>query len=592
MRARLIAGAACACALLSVPAARAQKAPAWDTYSDTWVGVDGLGRALPTFEDVGPPKPNKQAGIFYFLWVDGRTGVVNDNDKILRASADGKIKYEHGAWGWWGEPLLGFYKIDDPFVLRKHAQMLKDAGVDTLIFDSSNGYLHEDQLAALCHVYGDIRKTGQTTPQFAHLTNNQASKTVQKAYNEFYSKNVAPDLWYRWLGKPLLLTRPTEMTPQLADYFSIRQSWAWSGPHGWFGNGQDKWPWLDNYPQNYGWHTDPSKPEEISVCIAQHATTSKGRSFHSDKEPPPAAQKPENGAYFDDQWSRALKVNPDFVFVTGWNEWIAPMQAATDKTVFTGRHLAKGDGFFVDEYSPEFSRDAEPMAGDGPGDFGDNYYYQLTANLRRYKGVRSLPPVPLQAMPLNGGFAAWSGVTPEFRDDIGDPVHRDFDGFAKGSHFTNTTGRNDIVASKVTFDRAFVYVYVRTREPLTPHTDPNWMLLLLNTDKDYRTGWLGYDFVINRQVGSTTTSLERQIGGPGAFQWEKVADVRYQARGREMMVAIPRALIGFGDTIDFKWADNCLSAAPTWRDFTLNGDAAPNDRFNYRARLMSPTRVP
>ena len=37
-------------------------------------------------------------------------------------------------------------------------------------------------------------------------------------------------------------------------------------------------------------------------------------------------------------------------------------------------------------------------------------------------------------------------------------------------------------------------------------------------------------------------------------------------------------------TIDFKWADRCY-AKGDWTDFTLNGDAAPNDRFNYRAVL-------
>jgi hypothetical protein len=40
-------------------------------------------------------------------------------------------------------------------------------------------------------------------------------------------------------------------------------------------------------------------------------------------------------------------------------------------------------------------------------------------------------------------------------------------------------------------------------------------------------------------------------------------------------------------TLDFKWADNCI-AVGDWTDFTLNGDAAPNDRFNYRAQLEAP----
>ena len=36
--------------------------------------------------------------------------------------------------------------------------------------------------------------------------------------------------------------------------------------------------------------------------------------------------------------------------------------------------------------------------------------------------------------------------------------------------------------------------------------------------------------------------------------------------------------------IDFKWGDG-LALDGDWSDFTLNGDAAPNDRFTYRANL-------
>jgi hypothetical protein len=36
----------------------------------------------------------------------------------------------------------------------------------------------------------------------------------------------------------------------------------------------------------------------------------------------------------------------------------------------------------------------------------------------------------------------------------------------------------------------------------------------------------------------------------------------------------------------FKWADNTQQTGDA-SDFTLNGDVAPNDRFNYRARLLA-----
>jgi hypothetical protein len=54
-----------------------------------------------------------------------------------------------------------------------------------------------------------------------------------------------------------------------------------------------------------------------------------------------------------------------------------------------------------------------------------------------------------------------------------------------------------------------------------------------------------------------------------------------------MELAIPRSALGltkFPATLDFKWADN-VQQTGEWSDFTLNGDAAPNNRFNYRAVL-------
>jgi hypothetical protein len=50
---------------------------------------------------------------------------------------------------------------------------------------------------------------------------------------------------------------------------------------------------------------------------------------------------------------------------------------------------------------------------------------------------------------------------------------------------------------------------------------------------------------------------------------------------------IPRRLLDIPSssvTIDFKWADN-IQQDGTWSDFTLNGDSAPSDRFNFRAQL-------
>ena len=114
---------------------------------------------------------------------------------------------------------------------------------------------------------------------------------------------------------------------------------------------------------------------------------------------------------------------------------------------------------FVDQLDQEFSRDIEPMTGG----HGDNYYWQLVANVRRYKGAPPLPKAsPPKTIRIEDGFDQWRDVTPEFGDHVGETMPRDFDGVA-GQHYTNRSGRNDLVASKVARD---------SRESLFPGSHP------------------------------------------------------------------------------------------------------------------------
>jgi hypothetical protein len=111
------------------------------------------------------------------------------------------------------------------------------------------------------------------------------------------------------------------------------------------------------------------------------------------------------------------------------------------------------------------------------------------------------------------------------------------------------------------------------------------MLLFLNIGGTYKKGWIGYDFVVNRRPGSGGTSVESNSGG--SYTWRPDATVGYRVEGNELMVVVPRKLLGLrkgANVIDFKWADNIAQTGDA-SDFTLNGDAAPDDRFNYRANI-------
>ncbi len=554
---------------VSIPGALAT-ADAWDTYSDTWVATDGLGRALPTYDEVGPPKTNRAVGMFYFLWLNG--GPVYDITQILATNPTNPPWGPRWSFHFWGRPLFDYYRSNDRYVLRKHAQMLTDAGVDALFLDVSNGFTYDAARQTLCEEFETLRLTGHRVPKLSFLPHSSMSNTVQSVYDNFYAPPLYPELWFNWKGRPIMLARASDVNPALQNFFNFRYSWAWDP-------GQDKWQWIDNHPQRIGWHENPAVAEEIPVCVAQHPTSNIGRSFHAGAQPPLVQQAPAVGLCFAEQWTRALAVGAEMTFITGWNEWIAQrfITGLDGSPSFLGAPPTNGATYFVDQYNQEYSRDIEPMNGG----HGDNYYYQLIANVRRLKGVRPLESVRSRPIAIDGTFADWTSVGPEYRDHRGDPTRRNHPGFNSAVTLMNNSGRNDLAVAKVSADATNVCFYVRTVAPLSaPAT--NWMVLFIDADSNPQTGWLGYDLVVNRTPPTNGWAIVEQNRG-GSYAWTNPVAIPIRFAGNELELALPRALVGAGK-FDFKWADNILQTG-NWGDFTLNGDAAPNDRFNYRARF-------
>ncbi len=71
---------------------------------------------------------------------------------------------------WWDEPLFGYYRTTDEWVLRKHAEMLADAGVDVVFFDCTNGsWTWKSSYTVLLQVWQQARLDGVKTPQIVFL---------------------------------------------------------------------------------------------------------------------------------------------------------------------------------------------------------------------------------------------------------------------------------------------------------------------------------------------------------------------------------------------------------------------------------------
>jgi hypothetical protein len=551
-----------------------------DTMPDTWAATDALGRALPMSAEVGVPKANRTVGIFYFNWQAAfGNKEVHDIAKILKANPTAPTWGPVHAPHYWSEPRFGYYRPDDPWVIRKHVQMLTDAGVDMIVLDATNGFTYDAEREALCVVLEQMKAEGHRVPQIAMFAYAQHNAVVQHLWETFYKPGKYRELWFPWKGKPLLLTPTEGLSEEVKAFFTLRTSWAWTRGQPWFGNGKDKWPWLDFAPQVHGWHDAPSKAECLPVGTSQHVTSNIGRSFHGSRQPVPAECRSGEGLYFDEQWKHALPHDPEFIFITGWNEWVAQRFLSDGNTAFQGRVLPAGETFFVDLYDQEFSRDIEPMRGG----FGDNYYWQMLANIRRYKGARPLPTASSsKTIAIPGDFAQWDDVKPIYLDDLHDTEHRDQDGVPGAGRYTNITGRNDFDKTKVSYDATHLFFHVSTREPLTPTADVNWMVLLLDTDQDATTGQLGYDYRINHSRRTpSTASLERWNGEV----WGAAGTVALQVGTYELHLATDRESLGFTVDkplrFDFKWTDN-IAPSIDGMDFLDLGDTAPNARFNYK----------
>jgi len=350
----------------------------------------------------------------------------------------------------------------------------------------------------------------------------------------------------------------------------------------------DQWGWLETAPQHgYVSKTDGGY-EEVTVGVGQNACDytngsncafnmpefkdgamyeTYGRSYTQANKQDESAEAYYKGLNFQEQWERAHELDPDLVFVTGWNEWTA------------GRWSDWGIPMaFVDQYSAEKSRDIEPVKS--WGNKGDVYYMQLVSNIRRFKGMESSDIVSAEKTIDMQDITSWNDVTPEYKSYKGNVEHRN--ALGQGSLvYTNTTGRNDIVGAKVARDPSYIYFYVETADDLTDKSDSKWMRLFIDVDRDKTTGWEGYDYVLNRTSPTDSVTVEKSTN---SWEWTKTGAAEYVIDGKTLVIKIKRSSLGLTGSsplnFEFKWSDN-MQEDGNIMDFYVNGDVAPGERFNY-----------
>ncbi len=585
-----------------------------DVKPDTWAAVDGLGRTLPTYEEVGEKNQEKFVGLFYWTWHyhHSQNRPARNITEMLNKNPDAVRDYDNPVWTdnedgiphYWNEPLFGYYTNLDEYVVRKHAEMIADAGVDVIIFDCTNGtQIWEEGYETLFKVFEEAREEGVNVPQVAFMLpfngNEDTRTSLYNLYNNIYKDGRYKDLWFMWDGKPLIMAHSYALDiknsddKEILEFFTFRENNAtYFDSDKYLDEG--KWGWCSVYPQTQYGKTLFDGIEQMCVSVAQNAADGQlvamnsggnvqGRSYTEGEysytykkgdETVTVDSSIENsllyGLNFQQQWDYAIEADPEFIFITGWNEWLAGRWKEWQGT----------ENAFPDQFSDEYSRDIEPAKGI----LKDHYYYQLVANIRRFKGMDKTETFDIEKTTIDifGADSQWDSVKNEYNHYINSTRQRNADSW-QDVHYESDTMRNDFRSVKVTYDSENVYFRIETVDDITPYTDTAWMRLFIDADGTGKSAsWEGFEYVINRENATENEIIiEKSKGG---WDFEKTGTGKYNVNKNVMYLQMPLNALGLDDTnevhFNFKLSDNMQSDGDIL-DFYQSGDVAPGGRFMF-----------
>lgn len=542
----------------------------------------------------------KQVGIFYFVWqgTENAQTQIYDNTEILsRMDLTGKTSISLSEWQaagggpkgdfhWWGQPLFGYYDMNDEWVISRHLQMFAQAGIDFIVLDQTNGIRpgYIERITTLFEIAYDLQTQGVRVPKITFMSYDDGPGTVDKLYYYFYFKHPEwSSLHYHWNGheKPVIFDNIAGWNKQASTQIDTAQKLASydpavtanvelrdvSFPHEtkvkYNGTGLLYLDFRD-MPQPVKDKSDGGYTfmniSVAEICATNRSTENiltetadRSRNFDGEcnREWHGEADAWRYGYNFAREFDYALKRDPDMVFITGWNEWIAQLQVRADGSIS-----------LIDNADINNSRDIEPMSGG----YGDNYYLQMCRYITQFKyGTVALSPAGEATVDLTTTSEAWlSAGAVSYDDPTGDGAARDHQAAAVSSIvYTAPAADNDITRLYIAADTNATYLRVETAEAVKDaQKEGNLVLLIKVGDKTY---------AINRTGGTgTACTVEELIDGT----WKPVGEATCHAEGNRFSVAVPTDLIPNGDTLYIKWADGIADPADRMTYYTCP-EAAP-----------------
>ncbi len=263
------------------------------------------------------PAAERRVGIVYSCWHE------DDNWKEV-----------------WGKPARGFYRSDDPAIIRAHAEETSGAGIDFLVLDATNDIgsdirtnvglpyqkFEEHTIAKVFEVFSGLQRRPQLCFMIGYVTNSddlfngRVTAKASEIYDAYASNPRYANLFQMYQGRPLLIVFgetparwQTGLPPWSDPRFTVRfmsagvteQPALLSGHVSRFGY----WSYQDRGPATYP--VENHHPEAMMI-------TAFWPEDHANHRP---GQGRNGGKTFTQAWERARRIGPRFLLIGNYNEY-------------------------------------------------------------------------------------------------------------------------------------------------------------------------------------------------------------------------------------------------------------------------------
>lgn len=569
------------------------------------VGFDNYGR---TVEAAAGKKEKRDVGIFYFLWLgQPYASGIYDVSKIIDEHGKDVVFHEEGGdispngqAHWWEEPLYGYYNSADRWVLRRHMEMLTEAGVDFLIFDTTNCVLYEEVATAIMQLSQELRDEGWDAPQVAFYTHSRSIQTINNIYNTFYRAGRYKDSWYCIDGRPMIIGyttalkdrreaksrgdtayAPEDLSQELQDFFYVKEA-CWPNDF----HNANSFPYTEwVYPQplngntmNVSVATHPMVPFSFSLTHENWCNWGRGYDVVTGEN---KHEDIYRGTFFQSEWEtvHSSDPQPEIIMVTGWNEWIAYKQP------YGGEYM------LCDNVDMEYSRDIEPMKGG----YEDAYFIQMIANIRKYKYESSdeaLGDNVYKTVDIAGPASEWDDVKAVYRRVGNDNTRRDYYGGSQTVRYKTPAADNNILTVRLTNDSENLYFRIECEGDVNVTGKSSWMNLFIGTGKPGKRGWESYEFVAGRvredmNAASGVADVEKLAPD---FSGKKSGEAEFAVSGNAVTYKVPLSALGLQEggadvlRIYFKVADGVENSSDIM-DYYCTGRSLPMGRLSFEYKF-------